>query len=326
MAHMLAKTSSRFVLFPIKKKYLYDYYLKHVQSFWTVHEIPLAEDKASFEGLSKDTRNFLLAVLGFFAASDGIVIENLIGNFAAEVTMPEARAFYSVQNFMENIHSETYSILIDTYAPDNASKEKLFTAIETHQSTKDKADWVISKMVKDKTIDPVLCFTKRLIAFACCEGIMFSSSFCAIFYLKNMGDAQLTGLFMTNELISRDEGLHTEFACSMYNNEFPHLDDECVHNIVREACNLEKAFVRDILKNPLVGMNSKIMCEYVEYVADFLLKMLNHPVLYNAKLPEAFNFMHNISLSGKTNFFERAVSDYSIQTDDTEFTLDSSDF
>jgi len=327
MSHILNEDSSRFVLFPIKHSDLYKRYTQQLAVFWNTNEVDLESDLNGWNNLSEAEQKFLLHILGFFAASDGLVVENIMLNFQAEVMVAEARAFYSVQNCIETIHSQQYSLLIQKFAPEETQRNQLFQAIETHASTKAKADWALSRMKRNDTEDKLTDFSKRLISFACVEGIMFSSSFCAIFFFKNRGDCQMPGLFLSNEFISRDEGLHRDFAVDLYKH-FPKLPQDEVEDIVRSAVELEQDFVREILPDKKIrGMNAKLMCQYVEFVADNLMRALGYANIYNSKLPQLFNFMQMISLEGKTNFFERRVSEYSLAgvgEENNSFNLNSS--
>jgi len=326
MSHILTATPDRFVMFPIKYKNLYDRYVQHVACFWTVNEVDLEGDMEGWTKLSEEERSFILQILGFFAASDGIVIENLMENFMNEVQIPEARAFYSFQNAIENIHSQQYSLLIEKFSPNEKKRNELYHAINRHKTTKAKGDWALSHMKRNNNIDHITDFSKRLVAFAAVEGIMFSSSFCALFWLKKK-DTQCPGLAMSNELIARDEGLHRDFACDLY-KEFPSLNFNVVKEIIDSAVILEKQFVDEILPENLKGMNAKMMKEYVEYVADHLVNTLGYKKkIYDTPLPEGFDFMNMISLEGKTNFFERRVAEYSKANvgEDSTFNL-TSDF
>lgn len=327
MSHILNEDSSRFVLFPIKHSDLYKRYTQQLAVFWNTNEVDLESDLNGWNNLSEAEQKFLLHILGFFAASDGLVVENIMLNFQAEVMVAEARAFYSVQNCIETIHSQQYSLLIQKFAPEENQRNQLFQAIENHASTKAKADWALSRMKRNDTEDKLTDFSKRLISFACVEGIMFSSSFCAIFFFKNRGDCQMPGLFLSNEFISRDEGLHRDFAVDLYKH-FPKLPQNEVEDIVRSAVGLEQDFVREILPDKKIrGMNAKLMCQYVEFVADNLMRALGYANIYNSKLPQLFNFMQMISLEGKTNFFERRVSEYSLAgvgEENNSFNLNSS--
>lgn len=297
---ILRENKDRFVLFPIQHKDIWEYYKKAEASFWTAEEIDLSQDLKDWGELNDGERHFISHVLAFFAASDGIVNENLAENFVAEVQYTEAKFFYGFQIAMENIHSETYSLLIDTYVKDGAEKDKLFNAIDTMDCVKKKADWALRWIDNGS-------FAERLIAFAAVEGIFFSGSFCSIFWLKKRG--LMPGLSFSNELISRDEGLHCDFACHIYNNHVVNqLDKQTIVDIIKDAVAIEKEFVTDALPVRLIGMNAELMCQYIEFVADRLLAELNCPKQWNSENP--FDFMEMISLSGKTNFFERRVSDY----------------
>lgn len=275
-------------------------YKKHEASFWTVEEVDLSQDMTHWEKLTDDEQHFIKHVLAFFAASDGIVLENLASRFSCEVQIPEARSFYGFQIAMENIHSEMYSLLIDTYVKDPTEKERLLLAIETVPAVMKKAEWAIKWMGSTET------FAKRLVAYAAVEGIFFSGSFCAIFWLKKRG--LMPGLCFSNELISRDEGLHTDFACLLYSMLQNKLTQEEVNTIIVEAVDSEKEFVCEALPVDLIGMNGKLMSQYIEFVADRLLVALGNPKHYNVSNP--FEWMDMISLQGKTNFFEKRVGDY----------------
>ena len=297
---LLVENPHRFVLFPIKYPAIWEMYKKHQASYWTAEEIDLTSDLTDWHSkLNEEERFFIKHVLAFFAASDGIVVENLATKFVQEIQIPEARSFYGFQMAMENIHSETYSLLIDTYAKDSKEKQDLFHAIETMPIVKKKADWAL-EWISDKP------FAARLAAFAVVEGIFFSSSFCAIFWLKKRG--LMPGLSFSNELISRDEGLHTDFACLLYNMLSHRLTEEEILAIVKPAVELECEFVKDALPVKLIGMNSDMMCDYVRFVADRLLHALGYSKHYQCANP--FDFMTLISLQGKTNFFERRVGEY----------------
>ena len=298
---LLQENKDRFVLFPIQNTEVWNMYKKAEASFWTAEEIDLSHDTKDWERISDNERHFVKHVLAFFAASDGIVNENLAVNFVREVQMPEARCFYGFQIMIENIHSETYSLLIDTYIKDPAEKEKLFHAIETVPCVKKKAEWALRWINKKNS-----SFAERLVAFAAVEGIFFSGSFCSIFWLKERG--LMPRLSFSNELIFRDEGLHCDFACLLYNILQSKLSTERVHEIISNAVEIEKEFVSDALPVDLIGMNAKLMCQYIEFVADRLLVALGYPRLFNATNP--FDFMELISLQGKTNFFEKRVGEY----------------
>ncbi|MGB0523996.1 MAG: ribonucleoside-diphosphate reductase small subunit [Flammeovirgaceae bacterium] len=297
---ILKENKDRFVLFPIQHHDIWEFYKKAEASFWTAEEIDLQQDLTDWEKLNDGERHFISHVLAFFAASDGIVNENLAENFVAEVQYTEAKFFYGFQIAIENIHSETYSLLIDTYVKDTKQKDHLFHAIDTMPCVKEKADWALRWIDEGS-------FAERLIAFAAVEGIFFSGSFCSIFWLKKRG--LMPGLSFSNELISRDEGMHCDFACLLYNNHLVNkLPVETVTKIITDAVKIEKEFVSDALPVRLIGMNADLMCQYIEFVADRLLLSLNCPKHYNSENP--FDFMEMISLEGKTNFFEKRVSDY----------------
>lgn len=298
---LLKENPERFVLFPIKYPKIWEMYKKAEASFWTAEEIDLSHDYKDWEKMTPDEQHFIKMVLAFFAASDGIVLENLAERFLSEVQIPEARCFYGFQIAMENIHSETYSLLIDTYVRDTAEKNRLFHAISEIPSVKRKADWAL-KWIKDKSAT----FAQRLIAFAAVEGIFFSGSFCAIFWLKKRGKMQ--GLTFSNELISRDEGLHCDFACLLHSMLDQKAEQKDVHAMIQEAVEIEKEFVCDALSVSLIGMNANLMSQYIEFVADRLLRELGFDILYKAQNP--FDFMEMISLQGKTNFFEKRVGEY----------------
>ena len=297
---ILQENKNRFVLFPIEHNDIWEFYKKAEASFWTAEEIDLGQDLTDWENLNDGERHFITHVLAFFAASDGIVNENLAEHFVAEVQYTEAKFFYGFQIAIENIHSETYSLLIDTYVKDTKEKDKLFNAIETMDCVKKKADWAL------KWIDNGN-FAERLIAFAAVEGIFFSGSFCSIFWLKKRG--LMPGLSFSNELISRDEGLHCDFACLLYNKHLRgKLPEENVIEIIKDAVSIEKEFVTDSLPVNLIGMNAELMCQYIEFVADRLLNELIGRKIYGSSNP--FDFMEMISLQGKTNFFEKRVGEY----------------
>lgn len=318
---ILSENKQRFVLFPIKHREIWEMYKKAEASFWTTEEIDLSSDQQDWEHrLNDDERHFVKHVLAFFAASDGIVNENLAVNFMREVQYPEARCFYGFQIMMENIHSETYSLLIDTYIKDVNEKNHLFHAIETLPCVMRKADWALRWIERGS-------FAERLVAFAAVEGIFFSGSFCSIFWLKKRG--LMPGLSFSNELISRDEGMHTDFACLLYSQLEQKLSSERVTAIIAEAVAIEQEFVTDALPVKLIGMNADMMSQYIEFVADRLLVSLGCNKLYNVGNP--FDFMEMISLQGKTNFFEKRVSEYqksgvmntiNNQKDDNVFSLD----
>ncbi|KAG5648693.1 Ribonucleotide-diphosphate reductase (RNR), small subunit [Asterophora parasitica] len=300
---LLKESRRRFVLFPIQYPEIWQMYKKAEASFWTAEEMDLSKDLHDWNNRMNDNeRHFISHVLAFFAASDGIVNENLLERFSNEVQVAEARCFYGFQIMMENIHSETYSLLIDTYIKDNAEREYLFDAIETIPCIKQKAEWAL-KWISDKNST----FGERLVAFAAVEGIFFSGSFASIFWMKKRG--LMPGLTFSNELISRDEGMHTDFACLLFSHlkRRPHPDT--IKAIIAQAVTIEQAFLTDALPVKLIGMNSDLMCQYIEFVADRLLVALGNDKIYNKTNP--FDFMDMISLQGKTNFFEKRVSDYS---------------
>ncbi|MBB78662.1 MAG: ribonucleoside-diphosphate reductase [Crocinitomicaceae bacterium] len=298
---ILKENKNRFVLFPIEHDDIWSFYKKAEASFWTAEEIDLAADLVDWESkLNDNERHFIKHVLAFFAASDGIVNENLAENFLSEVQYTEAKFFYGFQIAIENIHSETYSLLIDTYIKDKSEKNKLFNALETIECVRKKADWAL-RWIENGS------FAERLIAFAAVEGIFFSGSFCSIFWLKKRG--LMPGLSFSNELISRDEGLHCDFACLLYNNHVINkLSSEEVQKIILDAVEIEKEFVTDALPVKLIGMNSDLMSQYIEFVADRLLLELGCPKFFDATNP--FDFMEMISIQGKTNFFEKRVGEY----------------
>lgn len=299
---ILKENPNRFVLFPIKYHEIWQAYKKAEASFWTAEEIDLGKDIHDWENrMNDDERYFVSRVLAFFAASDGIVNENLVERFSGEVQIPEAKCFYGFQIMMENIHSETYSLLIDTYVKDPKEAQFLFNAIETIPCIKKKADWALRWITDEEST-----FAERLVAFAAVEGIFFSGSFASIFWLKKRG--LMPGLTFSNELISRDEGMHTEFACLLFSHLNHRPDPAVVERVITEAVVIEKEFLTEALPVALLGMNSKLMCQYIEFVADRLLISLGNKKVYNSTNP--FDFMENISLAGKTNFFEKRVSDY----------------
>ncbi|PSK35182.1 ribonucleoside-diphosphate reductase small chain [Candidozyma pseudohaemuli] len=298
---LLIENKRRFVLFPIKYHEVWQMYKKAEASFWTAEEIDLSKDMGDWNKMNDNERFFISRVLAFFAASDGIVNENLVENFSAEVQIPEAKCFYGFQIMMENIHSETYSLLIDTYIKDPKEADFLFNAIENIPCIKKKADWALRWIADDNAL-----FAERLVAFAAVEGIFFSGSFASIFWLKKRG--LMPGLTFSNELICRDEGLHTDFACLLFSHLQNRPDASIVEKIITEAVVIEKEFFTDALPVSLLGMNANLMCQYVEFVADRLLVALGNKKVYNVTNP--FDFMENISLAGKTNFFEKRVSDY----------------
>lgn len=298
---ILAENPDRFVLFPIKYPKIWEWYKKSVASFWTAEEVDLSPDITDWENkLTNDERHFIKHVLAFFAASDGIVNENLVLNFMREVQIPEARCFYGFQVAIENIHAEMYSLLIDTYIRDPREKDYLFHALRNLDCVSKKGQWAL------RWIENAPSFAHRLIAFAAVEGIFFSGSFCAIFWLKKRG--LMPGLTFSNELISRDEGMHCDFACLLYSMLENKLDPRGVQSIITEAVTFEKEFVTDALPVSLIGMNAELMTQYIEFVADRLLVALGQPKVYGTANP--FPWMDMISIQGKTNFFEKRVGDY----------------
>ena len=297
---LMVEDKSRFVLFPIKHNDIWEFYKKAEASFWTAEEIDLSPDIKDWENLNDGERHFISHVLAFFAASDGIVNENLAVNFISRVQFAEAKCFYGFQIMIENIHSETYSLLIDTYIKDSTERNRMLNAIDTIPCVQKKAEWALRWIDNGN-------FIERLLAFAVVEGIFFSGSFCSIFWMKKRG--LMPGLTFSNELISRDEGLHRDFACLLYVNYVKNkLPDEAVYSLVKDAVTIEKEFVTDALPVSLIGMNAELMCQYIEFVADHLLESLNLDRIYNSTNP--FDFMDMISLQGKTNFFEKRVGEY----------------
>ena len=300
MEPLLIENPNRFVLFPIQHADVWQMYKQAEASFWVAEEIDLGQDQKDWDNLNDGERHFISHVLAFFAASDGIVNENLAVNFMQEVQLPEARCFYGFQIMMENIHAETYSLLIDTYIKDPKEKDRLFNALETVPCVQKKGEWALRWINSES-------FTERLIAFAAIEGIFFSGSFCSIFWLKKRG--LMPGLTFSNELISRDEGLHCDFACLLYRDHLINkLSEERVHEIIRDAVTIEQEFVTDALPVNLIGMNAQLMSQYIEFVADRLLISLGYSKIYGSANP--FDFMEMISLQGKTNFFEKRVGEY----------------
>jgi ribonucleoside-diphosphate reductase beta chain len=298
---ILTPNEGRFVLFPIQHDDIWSFYKKAEASFWTAEEIDMSADIIDWENkLNENEKHFIKHILAFFAASDGIVNENLAENFLSEVQYTEAKFFYGFQITIENIHSETYSLLIDTLIKDSADKSHLFNAIDTLTCVRKKADWAL-RWIEQGT------FAQRLVAFAAVEGIFFSGSFCSIFWLKKRG--LMPGLGFSNELISRDEGLHCDFACLLYNNHIVNkLDKKEVEQIILDAVEIEKEFILDALPVKLIGMNSDLMSQYIEFVADRLLVELGNDKVYNATNP--FDFMDMLSIQGKSNFFEKRVAEY----------------
>ncbi|MDG2371975.1 MAG: ribonucleotide-diphosphate reductase subunit beta [Flavobacteriaceae bacterium] len=316
---ILEENANRFVIFPIQHHDIWEWYKKMEASFWTAEEIDLSEDLGDWKNkLSEDERYFIKHILAFFAASDGIVNENLAENFVNEVQYSEAKFFYGFQIMMENIHSETYSLLIDTYVKDEVEKDRLFKAIEVFPAIKKKADWALKWIDSDS-------FAERLIAFAAVEGIFFSGAFCSIFWLKKRG--LMPGLTFSNELISRDEGVHCDFAVHLHNKHLVNkVSKKRIEEIILDALNIEREFVTESLPVSLIGMNAKLMTQYLEFVTDRLLVELNCSKQFNVTNP--FDFMDMISLQGKTNFFEKRVSEYQkagvlTKEDDTKISFDA---
>jgi ribonucleoside-diphosphate reductase subunit M2 len=315
---LLTPNDNRFVMFPIQDQNIWEMYKKQVDCFWRAEEIDLSKDLTHWEGLNKDEQMFISMILAFFAASDGIVLENLAQRFMSDVQLSEARAFYGFQIAMENIHSETYSLLIETYIKDQEEKGKLFNAISNFPCIKKKSDWA-QKWIHDNRSS----FATRLVAFACVEGIFFSGAFCSIFWLKKRG--LLPGLTFSNELISRDEALHCEFAVLLYSKLVKKIDKTRIHDIIKEAVEIESEFICDALPCRLIGMNSELMIQYIQFVADRLCLQLGYKKIYNVLNP--FDFMELISLESKTNFFEKfsdayALADKTKSSDDFSFTDD----
>jgi ribonucleoside-diphosphate reductase subunit M2 len=316
---ILRENPHRFVIFPIQYKDIWSYYKKAVASFWTVEEVDLGKDMADWNKMNADEHFFISRVLAFFAASDGIVNENLLERFSQEVQIPEARCFYGFQIAIENIHSEMYSLLIQTYIRDEAERDLLFNAIYEFEFVKKKADWALRWIASKDT-----SFGERVIAFAAVEGIFFSGSFAAIFWLKKRG--LMPGLTHSNELISRDEGLHRDFACLIYRHLNNKPSKERIYEIIRDAVKIEQEYLTEALPVDMIGMNCRLMSEYIEFVADHLLVELECEKIYNKKNP--FDFMENLSIQGKTNFFEKKVAEYQRmgvmnQLEEREFTMDA---
>jgi len=315
---ILTPDDNRFVMFPIKYDDIWAMYKKQIDCFWRAEEIDLSKDLNHWDTLTADEKHFVSMILAFFAASDGIVLENLAQRFMSDVQISEARAFYGFQIAMENIHSQTYSLLIETYIKDKEQKHKLFNAIENYPCIKKKSDWA-QKWINDNRSS----FATRLVAFACIEGIFFSGSFCSIFWLKKRG--LMPGLTFSNELISRDEALHCEFAILLYSKLEKKVAKTKILDIIKECVEIETEFICEALPCRLIGMNSELMTQYIQFVADRLCVQLGYPKIYNATNP--FAFMELISIEGKTNFFERKVGDYALANvkksdDDFEFTSD----
>jgi len=306
---LLVPDDNRFVMFPIKHNDIWEMYKKQIDCFWRAEEIDLSKDLTNWDSLNGDERHFISMILAFFAASDGIVLENLASRFMSEIQVSEARAFYGFQIAMENIHSETYSLLIETYIKDKDEKSKLFNAIEHFPCIKKKSDWA-QKWIHDNRSS----FATRLVAFACVEGIFFSGAFCSIYWLKKRG--LMPGLTFSNELISRDEALHCEFAILLYSKLLKKIDKARIHELIKEAVDIETEFICEALPCRLIGMNSELMSQYIRFVADRLCVQLGYKKIYNVSNP--FDFMELISLEGKTNFFERKVGEYALANKQSE--------
>ena len=300
---LLVPDDNRFVMFPIKHNDIWEMYKKQIDCFWRAEEIDLSKDLTNWESLNADERHFISMILAFFAASDGIVLENLASRFMSEIQVSEARAFYGFQIAMENIHSETYSLLIETYIKDKEEKSKLFNAIEHFPCIKKKSDWA-QKWIHDNRSS----FATRLVAFACVEGIFFSGAFCSIYWLKKRG--LMPGLTFSNELISRDEALHCEFAILLYSKLLKKIDKVRIHELIKEAVDIETEFICEALPCRLIGMNSELMSQYIRFVADRLCVQLGYKKIYNVSNP--FDFMELISLESKTSFFERRSDAYAL--------------
>ena len=306
---LLAPDDNRFVMFPIQHDDIWQMYKKQVDCFWRAEEIDLTKDVDHWDTLNDNEKYFISMILAFFAASDGIVLENLASRFMNEVQVSEARAFYGFQIAMENIHSHTYSLLIETYIKDKMEKHKLFHAIENFPCIKRKSDWA-QKWIHDNRSS----FATRLVAFACVEGIFFSGAFCSIFWMKKRG--LMPGLTFSNELISRDEALHCEFAILLYSKLVKKIDKSRIHEIIKEAVEIETEFICQALPCKLIGMNSDLMTQYIQFVADRLCVQLGYKKIYNVE--NSFQFMETISLQSKTNFFEKRVSEYALANKNSE--------
>ena len=300
---LLVPDDNRFVMFPIKHNDIWEMYKKQIDCFWRAEEIDLSKDLTNWESLNADERHFISMILAFFAASDGIVLENLASRFMSEIQVSEARAFYGFQIAMENVHSETYSLLIETYIKDKDEKSRLFNAIEHFPCIKKKSDWA-QKWIHDNRSS----FATRLVAFACVEGIFFSGAFCSIYWLKKRG--LMPGLTFSNELISRDEALHCEFAILLYSKLLKKIDKVRIHELIKEAVDIETEFICEALPCRLIGMNSELMSQYIRFVADRLCVQLGYKKIYNVSNP--FDFMELISLESKTSFFERRSDAYAL--------------
>ena len=313
---LLSPDDNRFVMFPIKYDDIWQMYKKQVDCFWRAEEIDLTKDLVNWQSLNSDEQFFISMILAFFAASDGIVLENLATRFMNDIQVSEARAFYGFQIAMENIHSETYSLLIETYIKDKEEKHKLFNAIENFPCIKKKSDWA-QKWIRDNRSS----FATRLVAFACVEGIFFSGAFCSIYWLKKRG--LMPGLTFSNELISRDEALHCEFAVLLYNKLLKKIDKSRIHEIIKEAVEIETEFICEALPCRLIGMNSEMMTQYIQFVADRLSVQLGYKKIYNVSNP--FEFMELISLESKTNFFEKRNDSYALANKNTDCAFEISE-
>jgi len=310
---LLAPDDNRFVMFPIKHNDIWEMYKKQIDCFWRAEEIDLSKDLTNWESLNGDERHFISMILAFFAASDGIVLENLATRFMSEVQISEARAFYGFQIAMENIHSQTYSLLIETYIKDKEEKNMLFNAIENFPCIKKKSDWA-QKWIHDNRSS----FATRLVAFACVEGIFFSGAFCSIYWLKKRG--LMPGLTFSNELISRDEALHCEFAILLYSKLLKKMDKSRIHELIKEAVEIETEFICDALPCRLIGMNSEMMTQYIQFVADRLCVQLGYKKIYN--VTNCFPWMELISLESKSNFFEKKTDAYALANKNSDNAFD----
>jgi len=314
---LLVPDDNRFVMFPIKHQDIWQMYQKQIDCFWRPEEIDLSKDLSHWDGLEADERTFISMILAFFAASDGIVLENLAQRFMTEIQVSEARAFYGFQIAMENIHSHTYSNLIETYIKDKEEKDRYFNAITNFPCIKKKSDWA-QKWIHDNRSS----FATRLVAFACVEGIFFSGAFCSIFWLKKRG--LMPGLTFSNELISRDEALHCEFAVLLYSKLVRKMEKSRIHEIIREAVEIETEFICEALPCRLIGMNSQLMTQYIQFVADRLCVQLGYKKIYN--VTNCFDWMELISLEGKTNMFERKIGEYALANkSNTDIAFDFTD-
>jgi ribonucleotide reductase beta subunit family protein with ferritin-like domain len=313
---LLTESKNRHVMFPVEYPDIFEMYKKHVSTFWTADELNFQQDLIDLEKLTSNEKYFINHVLAFFAASDGIVSENLGQRFSNDVPKAEVRAFYAFQNAMEQVHSESYSLLIDSYVKDPVEKDSLFNAVRNFPAIKEKSDWC-QKWITD-ILSP---FSQRLVAFAIVEGVFFSASFCAIFWMRERG--LLPGLSFANQLISRDEGLHTQFACLLYSKLNNKLPEKVIHEMFKEAVEIEMNFITESIPCAMIGMNSDLMKEYIKFVADYTIMMLGYQPMYHSQNP--FAFMEFASLEGKTNFFEKRVSEYSkavVSTDDFKVDID----